>query len=172
MKRIIAFAIAWLMILPAIAFSQTRARTTTKRRARATTTRKSGDLARTEGATRVAHQIKILTRFIYLLGGVTKGIEAADEAARRNEAPPAVIAQTEKSKASVKTSLQNVREGLDKLELDFRTTPGLERYYARMAGVAAAAATAEDQAARNQFDQAGRTLLEIVNQLTDVLIEM
>ncbi|MDX6613433.1 MAG: hypothetical protein QOD75_2619, partial [Blastocatellia bacterium] len=66
----------------------------------------------------------------------------------------------------------NVREGLDNLELHFRTTPGLESYYARLAGVAAGAAKAEDLAARNQFDQAGRTLLEVINQLTDVLLEM
>lgn len=172
MKRTIVIAIAGLMISPAIAFSQTRARTTTKRRPRATPTRKSSDQARTEGATKVADQIKILTRFIYLLGGVTKGIEAADEAARRNQASPAVIAQTENSKATVRTSLENVRDGLDKLELDFRTTPGLERYYPDLVGVAAAAATAEEQAARNEFDQAGRTLLGVVNHLTDVLLDM
>lgn len=172
MKRITAFAIAWLMILPAGAFSQTRARRTTRHSGRATTTRKSGNLVQAEGASRVAEQIKLLTRFIYLLGGVAKGIEAADEAARRHEASPGVIAQTETSKATVKTSLQNVRDGLDKLELDFRTTPGLERYYAGLAGVAAAAATAEEQAARNQFDQAGRTLLGVVNHLTDALLDM
>ncbi|MEO8436557.1 MAG: hypothetical protein ABI596_16795 [Pyrinomonadaceae bacterium] len=172
MKRIIALAIAGLMMSPVIAFPQTRARTTNKRRPRATTTRKSADQVRTEGATRVADQIKILTRFIYLLGGVTKGIEAADEAARRHEASPAVIAQTENNKATVKTSLENVRDGLDKLELDFRTTPGLQRYYPDLVGVAAAAATAEEQAARNQFDQAGRTLLGVVNHLTDVLLHM
>lgn len=181
MKRKTAFATAALMIvLPVSAFSQTRARTTTrtpaKRSPRATTTKKAADkaadLARAEGATRVADQIKVLTRFIYLLGGVTKGIEAADAAARRNEASPAVIAQTENSKATVRTSLQNVREGLDNLELDFRTTRELQPYYADLAGVAAAAATAEDQAARNQLDQAGRTLLGVVNHLTDVLLGM
>ena len=83
-----------------------------------------------------------------------------------------VIAQTENSKATVKTSLQNVRDGLDKLELDFRTTPGLERYYPGLAGVAAEAATAEEQAAQNQFDKAARTLLGVVNHLTDALLEM
>ena len=47
------------------------------------------------GATRVADQIKILTRFIYLLGGVAKGLEGVDDAARRNEASPAVMEQAE-----------------------------------------------------------------------------
>jgi hypothetical protein len=65
-----------------------------------------------------------------------------------------------------------VREGLDKLELDFRSNPELNRYYIKLAGVASGAAKAEDLAAANQFDQAGRSLLEVVNRLADVLLEM
>lgn len=179
MKRMITLTLALLLLSPATAFTQSRPRTTKRKPARATTRRNVAAAVtartqelRTEGATKVADQIKVLTRFIYLLGGVTKSIEAADAAARRNEASPSVIAKTESSKATVKSSLQNVREGLDNLELHFRTTPGLESYYARLAGVAAGAAKAEDLAARNQFDQAGRTLLEVINQLTDVLLEM
>ena len=159
------------MLLPTAALGQKKKRTSTARRPRPAPTQKTPD-ALSAGAARVADQIKILTRFIYLLGGVAKGLEQADETIRRREASPAVIDQTEKSKASVRTSLQKVREGLDKLELDFRTTPDLNPYYIRLAGVAAGAATAEEQAAANQFDQAGRTLLGVVNRLTDVLLEM
>jgi hypothetical protein len=72
----------------------------------------------------------------------------------------------------VRTSIRNVREGLDKLEISFRTTPELQRYYISLAGVASRAASAEEFAAANQFDKAGRTLLEVVNQLTDVLLGM
>lgn len=124
------------------------------------------------GAVRVADQLKNLTRYLYLLGGVAKGIEAADAAAQRKEASPTVIEQTKQSKARVRTTLQDVRLGLDKLELDFRTNPELNRYYIRLAGVASGAAAAEEQAAANQFDRAGRTLLDVVNRLTDVLLEM
>jgi hypothetical protein len=120
----------------------------------------------------VADQIKNLTRFLYLLGGVAKGIEAVDEAARRNEASPTVLEQASRNKNTVRTSLKNVREGLDALEIHFRTTPELQRYYIKLAGVAAGAATAEEQAAANQFDPAGRSLLSVVNRLTDVLLEM
>jgi len=128
--------------------------------------------ARTAGAIRVGDQIKTLTKFIYLLGGVAKGIESVDEAARRNEASPAVLQQAQQNKTTVKTSIQNVREGLDKLEIDFRATPELQPYYIKLAGVAAAAADAEQQAAANQFDRAGRSLLNVVNRLTDVLLAM
>ncbi len=169
MKRITALLIATIILFPATAFSQTRKRTS-KPPTRATTTKPSTALQ--AGATRVADQIKNLTRFLYLLGGVAKGIEAVDEAARRNEASPAVLEQAKRNKDTVRTSLQSVREGLDALEIHFRTTPELQRYYIKLAGVAAGAATAEEQAAANQFDRAGRSLLDVVNRLTDVLLEM
>jgi hypothetical protein len=127
---------------------------------------------RREGATRVAEQIKTLTRFIYLLGGVAKGIEQTEEAMRRTQPSPAVAEQQRRNKATLKSSLQSVREGLDKLEIQFRTTPELQPYYIKLAGVAAGAASAEDLAAANQYDRAGRSLLEVVNRLTDVLLLM
>lgn len=182
MKSILTLAIAVLLFLPSAALSQTRSRTTaarpsaSKRGARASKPRKAAeekaDAARAEGATRVAFQIKTLTKFLYVLGGVAKGIEQMDEAAQRNEASPAVIEQNRKNKATVRTSLQDVRVGLDQLEVYFRTTPELEGFYLKLAGVASGAATAEEQAAANQFNQAGITLLGVVNRLADVLVEM
>lgn len=121
---------------------------------------------------RVADQVKTLTRFLYLLGGVAKGLEGVDDAVQRNEASPAVLEQAKRNKATVRTSIQGVKEGLDALEISFRTTPELQRYYIKLAGAAAGAATAEEQAAANQFDMAGRTLLGVVSRLTDVLLEM
>lgn len=170
MKHITALLIATIILFPATAFSQTRRRSA-RPPARVTRTTKPSN-AHEAGATRVADQIKSLTRFLYLLGGVAKGIEEVDDAAQRNEAPPAVLEQAKRNKDTVRTSIQSVREGLDALEIHFRTTPELQRYYIKLAGVASGAATAEEQAAANQFDRAGRSLLDVVNRLTDVLLEM
>jgi GTP1/Obg family GTP-binding protein len=159
-----------IILLPVTGFSQTRKRTTTNS-SRTSAASKASEVQR-QGAARVADQIKILTRFIYLLGGVAKGLEGVDDATRRNEASPAIVEQATRNKATVRASIQSVREGLDKLEIDFRATPELQRYYIRLAGVASGAATAEEQAAANQFDKAGRSLLEVVNHLTDVLLAM
>ncbi len=169
MHRIIALLIATLFLFPVTGFSQTRKRTT--RSTRSTSTSKGSEI-KLDAAKRVADQIKILTRFLYLLGGVAKGLEGVDDAARRNEASQPILDQAKRNKATVRTSIQSVREGLDKLEIDFRTTPGLERYYIKLAGVASGAADAEDLANANQFDKAGRTLLEVVNRLTDVLLDL
>jgi ATP-dependent Lon protease len=176
LKRAFILTVICLLLLPASLVAQSRQRTTTKRGTqRSSRTADSSQRAveeRSAGAARVADQIKVLTRFLYLLGGVAKGIEAADAAARAGEATPQQVEQTQRSKASVKESMRNVREGLDNLEIDFRAKPELLRYYTKLAGVAAGAAAAEDQAAANQFDQAGRSLLSVVNRLTDVLLEM
>jgi hypothetical protein len=168
-QRILAVLIVTIILFPVSGFAQ-RKRTTTKS-SRTSPVPKTSEVQR-QGAERVAGQIKTLTRFIYLLGGVAKGIEGVDDATRRNEASPAILEQATRNKATVRTSIRSVREGLDKLEIDFRATPELQRYYIKLAGVAAGAATAEDQAAANQFDKAGRTLLDVVNHLTDVLLEM
>jgi hypothetical protein len=166
---LLAAAFAMVILAPASGVAQTRKRTATK--STRTAAPPAGEVQR-QGAGRVAEQIKILTKFIYLLGGVAKGLEGVDDAASRNEASAAIIDQAKQSKATVRASIQSVREGLDKLEIDFRATPGLQRYYIKLAGVASGAAKAEELAAANQFDKAGRTLLDVVNHLTDVLLEM
>ena len=169
MKRLTIAVFAIIMITPVAASAQTRKRSSSRPPAN---TADRAKVVRNSGVMRVADQIKVLSRFIYLLGGVAKGLEGVDEAARRNEASPAVLQQAEQSKNTVRTSIRNVREGLDKLEIDFSTTPELSPYYVKLAGSAAGAATAEQQAANNQFDAAGRTLLTVINRLTDVLVIM
>jgi hypothetical protein len=174
LKLIATALLTALLIAPATVLGQTRNRSTSRSKPSTTTTTamQRASQVRTAGATRVADQIKHLTRFVYLLGGVTSGIAAVDEAARRNEASPAVLQKNQESKARVKTSIQDFRVGLDKLEIDFRATPELQPYYIKLAGVAAGAATAEEQAAANQFDAAGRTLLNVISRLADVLVVM
>jgi hypothetical protein len=169
LKRITITLLALVLLAPSTAFSQTRNRSS---RPKAPTTTNAQRVAqvRTQGATRLAEQIKNLSRFMYLLGGVTSSIAAVEDAARKSGVSPAD--QTQQSKAQVKATIQNIREGLDKLEIDFRATPELQPYYIKLAGVAAGAAAAEERAGANQFDAAGRQLLNVVNRLTDVLLLM
>ena len=170
MKRLTLVLLATIIICPAAASAQTRRRASTPRPAPKPSV--TVTVVRNQGAQRVGDQIKHLTKFIYLLGGAAKGLETVDEAVRRNEASPAVLQQAQQNKTTVRTSIRNVREGLDKLEIDFRSTPELQPYYIKLAGSAAGAATAEQQAANNQFDAAGRSLLNVVNRLTDVVLVM
>ncbi len=170
MKRIPITLLTLILLAPSTAFSQTRNRSSSRQKPTTTTATQRAAQVRTQGATRVADQIKNLTKFMYILGGVTSSIAAVEEAARKAGTSPAD--QTAQSKALVKGTIQNIREGLDKLEIDFRATPELQPYYIKLAGVAAGAASAEEQAAASKFDAAGRQLLNVVNRLTDVLLLM
>jgi len=158
-----------IILSPVSGLAQTRKRTAAK--STRTTTAPTGEAERA-GAARVGEQIKSLTKFIYLLGGIAGGLEAVDAATQRNEASAAIIDQAKQNKITLRASIRNVKDGLDKLEIDFRATPELQRYYIKLAGVAAGAAKAEDLAAANQFDKAGRALLDVINHLTDVLLAL
>jgi hypothetical protein len=171
-KRIAIALLVAILIAPAAVLGQTRRRSTSSRTSSTAAATQRVSQARTAGAQRVAEQIKLMTKFVYLLGGVTSGIAAVDEAAKRNEAPPELLQKNQQNKATVKSSIQGFREGLDKLEVDFRNQPDLQPFYIKLAGSAAGAATAEEQAAGNQFDAAGRSLVNVIGRLTDVLVIM
>jgi hypothetical protein len=173
LKLIAVAVLTTIFVIPSSALGQTRRRSTS--RPSASSSKAAAERAtqmRTQGATRVADQIKLLTRFTYLLGGINSGIALVDEDIKRNKATTEQVQTNQQSKARVRSSIQTFREGLDKLEIDFRATPELQPYYIKLAGSAAGAATAEEQAAANQFDAAGRTLLNVINRLTDVLLAM
>ena len=167
-KAFVLVLICMLTVLVADSSSQTR-RSPARRGAGAAKAdaEKAADLK--AGAAAIAAQIKTMTHFTYLLGGVVKGIESVDQAVGKNEASPTAREQNERNKARVRDSLRSVREGLDKLEGDFRFHSTLKNYYQYLNGVARAGELAENQAAANRFDEAGRTLLKVIDQLTDAL---
>ncbi len=171
MKLIALLAIALVLIIPGVTLAQSRSRTT--RRGTSSKTTKpaptdTGAAVKTEGATRVATQIKNLTTFLYLLGGVAKDIEAIDASAKSGQASPT----NDRNKAQLKQSFEDFRVGLDQLEIYFRSTPELQPYYVKLAGSASGAAAAEDLAGQGHFRDAGRSLISVVGRLADVLVSM
>jgi hypothetical protein len=170
MKKV-AFAISALLVFCTIAPAQSRSRRTTKNppaKTNTTSTTAAAAAVKTEGATRLATQIKSLSTFLYLAGGVTRGIEAIDASLKAGEPSPT----NEKNKAQLRSSFSDFRVGLDALEVYFRSTPELQPYYTKLVGSASGAADAEALAKASQFDKAGRTLLGVVGRLADVLVAM
>jgi hypothetical protein len=169
------------LLLPAAAdaSAQTRPRRSTpsKRPAAASSRARKPAAASTttlnEARIRLSDELKTLTRFLYLYGRTSVDMEASERQARAGgEVPPQAQAILNRSRTTLLGSLGDIRDRLDKLELYFRTTPGLERHYTRLSGVAASAASAEQRANSGQLDAAGRALIEVANQLADVLLEM
>src|SRR5713101_2503014 len=106
MNRILMLTIVCLLALPATTLAQTRSRTT-RRSTQSSKTPKASEQqaaaeAKTAGAMKVADQIKNLTKFLYLLGGVAKGIEDIDASARSNQGSPTALQQNEQNKAKLR----------------------------------------------------------------------
>ena len=146
---------------------QTRTRRSTpQRRAPASQPRTTLDQTQANAARiKLSDQIKNLTRFIYLYGRISKDLETVS-----SQSESAEVAR--RTKGALLSNFANLREGLDQLERQFRFAPGLGGSYQKLQGVAQKVADAESQAGANQYDRAGRLLVDVVSQLTDVLLEM
>jgi hypothetical protein len=175
LRFVYALTLSFLLLplLPAESFAQTRTRrsitpkrTTTTRGRRPAANTAATALALQDGRQRVGEKIKQISNFVYLYGRFSKDFEGAVGPGGQPDATANAL------KNRLIGSLQDIREGLDGLELHFRTTPELERFSIRLSGVALGAANAEQQASANRLDAAGRSLLEVINRLTDVLQEM
>ena len=124
------------------------------------------------GAEKVSIQIKNVSKFLYTLGGVARGIEDIDKAVKAGKASPEVEQKNREFKRQVIQSIRNLRAGLIALEADFRTKAELKPYLFQIQGISNISGTAEDQALGGQFDESGKTLLFVVEKLADTLAEM
>jgi hypothetical protein len=176
LKRSFVLALIVIALLSTASLSQTKRRSSSKSRqaqaaaAQKAATQKAVDVQ--TGRQQIVAQIKTLTQFLYLYGGIVKGIESIDDSTEREKPPARVLDQNERNKTRIRESLNNVRDGLLKLETDFRTKPALSNYYYTLAGVSRTAEAAATQANANRFDEAGRSLISAVGKLADTLSGM
>lgn len=115
---------------------------------------------------KVSIQIKNTTKFLYLLGGVAKGIEDLDKDRNANQAARNTNAQ---NKAALIKTIQNLRAGMLALEVEFRTKEPLKKHLPLVAGITDLTAQSEDLAAAGRFSDSGRPLLSLVEKLSDAL---
>ena len=171
MKKASILVVACMItVLSTTGAAETRHRSSSRRSASAARAAAEKSAAEVQaGRARVSTEIKTLTRFLYLFGAIAKNIESTQPAAGNRDASTNAVEQNERSRAKVRESIRGVREGLEKLEADFRASPALKTYYPYVAGVATIGVAAEDQAAANRFDEAGKSLLKAVDKLADAL---
>lgn len=143
-----------------------------KKRPRTTTTKVNNTAEIKKGAEDVGIQVKNVTKFVFVLGGVAKGIEAIDKDIKAGKASREIANQNAQFKQDVITSIRALRAGLVKLEVDFRTKPALKPYLVNIEGIIQQSARAEDLAMIGQFTGAGQELLLVVETLTDTLVAM
>lgn len=121
------------------------------------------------GAEKVATQIKNVSKFVYVLGGVARVIEDLDRDIDAGKASRNAADLNQKNKQSVVTTLKNLRAGLAALEIEFRTNPALKNYLFQIQGITDLSGVAEDQAAAGQMTESGKTLLSVIEKLSDTL---
>lgn len=172
LRKPLILTLVCLFLLSTTANSQTRRRSAPRRSSSSAAAAEKMSAELQTGRRQVATQIKTLTQFLYLFGGVVKGFESVDQASGSEPPSPVAIQQYERSKAKVADSIRNIRDGLDKLETQIRFNSATSRYYPQLSGVGRLAEIAEEQASAKRFDEAGKSLLRIVNQLADTLAAM
>ena len=124
------------------------------------------------GADKVSIQVKNVSKFVYLLGGIARTIEDLDKEAKTRKVSQASLDANTKNKQSVILGIQNIRAGLIALEIEFRTKPALKNYNFQLQGVSDLTANAEVQAGNGQFTEAGKTLLLVIERLSDTLVAL
>jgi hypothetical protein len=170
-KTLIAAAAVCLLLLsyappPADAQTRTRRSTSTQRRRTPSAPASRVDQTRFNAQRlELAGLSKDLTRFLYLYGRLSKDLELTGSQTGSADA-------ASQTKAGLIRSMGDMRDRLDQLEGRFRFAQGLETPYRALQGVSAGADQAVQLANANRFDQAGKKLLEVAAQLTDVLLEM
>ena len=197
MKRISIIVLAGLILLAltadiTTAFGQTRRRATTRKgrtastrnqrteRTTATNNTTTTTTAARTAATRVAEQIKSLGKFLYLYGPISKELATSEAAARSSSSSGGGGGQSSstetdaigRNRAKLREVFQDYRAQMDELETLFSGSSELRVYYTRLLGVAASASQAENAVASGRYDEAGRSLLDVMSRLTDVLLDM
>lgn len=142
---------------------------TTRKAPTKTTTATAPASVVTASAQKVSNQITNVTRFLFLLGGIAKGIDDLD---KDNKANRQARDANEQNKKTVQQTIRNLRAGLLALETEFQTTPALRPYLMKIQGISKLASQSESLAMTNRFMDAGKPLVIVVEQLADTLAEM
>ena len=147
--------------------AQKRRTSTKKPTVAATTTATTAEIK--SGAEKVSTQLKNVSKFIYNLGGVARVIEDLDKEIAARKASRNAPELNAKIKQDVISSIKNLRAGLVALEIEFRTKPALKNYLFQIQGISDMSGRVEDQATEGQFTESGKTLLMVVEKLSDTL---
>ncbi len=169
MSSILPLSLALLIAFPVPAFSQKR-RPTRAVKPQTAAQQLKEDLR--EGATQVANQLKLITRFIYVYGKVISSLEMAEEQAQRGESNQKIKTQTEQTRASLANNINGLRAGLESALSLFRAKPNLQPHYTKLLEASDALRTAEQLATANRFDEAGKMLSVAAGNLVDLLVDL
>ncbi|HKQ72955.1 MAG TPA: hypothetical protein VJ810_04450 [Blastocatellia bacterium] len=123
-------------------------------------------------ASQVATQIKNVTNFIYVYGKIVNSLEVADEQVKNKQTSPEIQALNQKSKDALILRIRDLRAGLDNLAKSFKANQRLQVQYLKLNYATDAALNAERLATAGRYEEAGKTLVQVIERLTDTVISM
>lgn len=122
--------------------------------------------------TKVAEQISIITRFIFVYGKITNGFETALDQEKSKQTSPEITAKIQQSREKLVANIANLKAGIDDLAKTFQSDSRLQVQYLKLTAASDAVSTAQSAVAASRFEDGGRALIVSVDKLTDTLIAL
>ena len=121
---------------------------------------------------KVSVQQANMGQFLAKLGPIAQAIEAVDAEAKTSKLKQESLDKNAADKQRVVAAIRNMREGIVKLESEFRVKSVLKKYLPSIQGISDLAGQAEDSAVAGKFVAANTPLRTIQQKLTDTLAAM
>ena len=170
--RYLVLAIAVTSLFSLSAYTQ---KTTSKRTAKASTTKTAATLPPLEvrsARVKVSNQQANISLFLERLGPVAQAIEALDAESKTKKLKQESLDKNASDKQKVIAAIRNLRDGMVKLESEFKVKPALKKYLPTIQGISELAGQAETSAIAGKFVAANTPLRTIEQKLNDTLAAM
>ena len=162
--------LAALCVFPLVSIAQKKTTSTKNRRAVKPTPTPVPDTKVEAG--QVAEQIKNFSKFIYIYGKVVNGLEVAEDQVKQNKMSPTAAAKIQQSRDALVQNIRNLKVGLEGVARNFQNNSRLQIQYLKIAFAVDAAGDAERLATAGRYDEAGKSLVTVIERLTDTMMAM
>jgi hypothetical protein len=121
---------------------------------------------------KVSNQLANVSAFTSRLGPIAQAIEALDVELKTRRLNKEAIDKNNADKQKVIAAIRGLREGMVKLESEFRIKPILKKYLPTLQGISDLAGQAETSAVAGKFVAANEPLRTVQQKLSDTLAAM
>jgi len=174
--KFIRYLVLALVVTSLFSLSAYSQKKTTSKRTKASSTKSTAaalpPLDVRAARVKVENQQVNITEFLKRLGPVAQAIEALDAEAATTKLKKESLDKNAADKQAVIAAIRNVREGLVKLESEFRVKAVLKKYLPTIQGISELAGQAETSAIAGKFVAANVPLRSVQQKLTDTLAAM
>lgn len=171
MKKFLPILVLVSCLAPALVIAQKKPAPKTRKTAPTPTPTPAG-ISNLDAANKVADQLKLVSKFIFVYGKIANGLELAADQAKRGETSPAITERNQKVKDSTVANIAALKEGIDKVGLELKANDRLQVQYLKLTSASDAVANAQQLAVAGNFDEAGRALVVAIEKLTDTIISL